>query len=600
MANIKKHLDNIKGALFGKDVRSSIHDGIDAINKEVENTTGRQVDLEKTFDQLVINAGNSNAEIVDARVKSDGTSYLKLGDRLNEVDSQLEHIENNPNDIILYSFFENNSTPTNTNFYISNDGVNLNKINNNYVLDARDPSIIYENGYWLIACTSYNPHDFKIYRSKDFVNWETFEINCNMYNDSNKIWAPEWFKDDNGDLYIIISKQHGNAYDIDEKLIGDFRPYIIKCEDINNLIFGTPRPINLEDSNKIDVHIIKHNNVYNLFIKDEYDKYIEHWTSDDLLSWIKVKDKVSEFGQYVEGTCIVKYNNKFYAYNDSFKDDFGYMYCSVSDDLYNWSERKLVNSSGERLRHGFALNVSDNKAKSILSKFMNFNINSSNKIMRNKIIDLSKYVNEDNEIHDLELIDRAVYRIKNNEEYIIKSVNNKNKATEFYIILSTDSIGSLTFDTDKSIIDLPNGYSYSAQYSDNDVLIRFVYSEYLKRYMPTTVSNSFLVNKNNLQKDCWKKENLTTGTYNPLKVEAGVVYTVAGGNDVVINDVSSLTDGAKIYFMLNSGTTGSITINSGLNISVPGGTFVISKENNNNDCLIEFIKVNGSNFRLRK
>ena len=92
MANIKKHLDNIKGALYGKDVRSSIHDGIDAINKEVESTTGRQVDLESTFDQLVINAGNSNAEIVDARVKADGTSYTKLGDRLNEVDSQLEHI----------------------------------------------------------------------------------------------------------------------------------------------------------------------------------------------------------------------------------------------------------------------------------------------------------------------------------------------------------------------------------------------------------------------------------------------------------------------------------------------------------------------------
>ena len=91
MANIKKHLDNIKGALYGKDVRSSIHDGIDAINKEVENTTGKQVDLESTFDQLVINAGNSNAEIVDARVKADGTSYTKLGDRLNSFDSQLEH-----------------------------------------------------------------------------------------------------------------------------------------------------------------------------------------------------------------------------------------------------------------------------------------------------------------------------------------------------------------------------------------------------------------------------------------------------------------------------------------------------------------------------
>ena len=103
MANIKNELNNIKGALYGKDVRSSIHDGIDAINKEVESTTGRQVDLEKTFDQLVINAGNSNAEIVDARVKSDGTSYPKLGDRLNEVDSQLEHNENSINNLTLYT-----------------------------------------------------------------------------------------------------------------------------------------------------------------------------------------------------------------------------------------------------------------------------------------------------------------------------------------------------------------------------------------------------------------------------------------------------------------------------------------------------------------
>ena len=107
MANIKTHLNNIKGALFGKDVRGSIHDGIDAINKEVEGTTKRQVDLESTFDELIINAGNSNAEIVDARVKSDGTSYSKLGDRLNEVDSQLEHNEK------VLKVFKVNSNETN-------------------------------------------------------------------------------------------------------------------------------------------------------------------------------------------------------------------------------------------------------------------------------------------------------------------------------------------------------------------------------------------------------------------------------------------------------------------------------------------------------
>lgn len=137
MANIKTHLNNIKGALYGKDVRGSIHDGIDAINKEVENTTGRQVDLENTFDQLVINAGNSNAEIVDARVKNDGTSYSKLGDRLDAVDSQLAHKVNidslinidveNIKDIYLYDLKLNNVNPAqcivcddeNENFYVT-------------------------------------------------------------------------------------------------------------------------------------------------------------------------------------------------------------------------------------------------------------------------------------------------------------------------------------------------------------------------------------------------------------------------------------------------------------------------------------------------
>ena len=89
MANIKSYLDNIKNAIYGKDVRVSIYDGISEINKEVENTTTKQVGLENIFDQLIINAGNSNAEIVEARVKSDGTSYPKLRDRLNAIDSQV-------------------------------------------------------------------------------------------------------------------------------------------------------------------------------------------------------------------------------------------------------------------------------------------------------------------------------------------------------------------------------------------------------------------------------------------------------------------------------------------------------------------------------
>ena len=77
MANIKQYLDNILGAILGKDVRKSIHDGIEKINNEVEayrnltnDTKKRQDMLEEKYENQIKNiAGGEyqNAEIVDAR-----------------------------------------------------------------------------------------------------------------------------------------------------------------------------------------------------------------------------------------------------------------------------------------------------------------------------------------------------------------------------------------------------------------------------------------------------------------------------------------------------------------------------------------------------
>ena len=102
MANIKNYIENIRSAIFGKEVRGSLADGLDAINKETENTTSRQKHLENTFDQLIINEGNSNAEIVDARVGENGSSFKKLGDRLDNFDLHLEQ-KINLNEDIFYN-----------------------------------------------------------------------------------------------------------------------------------------------------------------------------------------------------------------------------------------------------------------------------------------------------------------------------------------------------------------------------------------------------------------------------------------------------------------------------------------------------------------
>ncbi|MDU4882685.1 glycosyl hydrolase family 28-related protein [uncultured Clostridium sp.] len=71
--------DKIRRAIFGGEVRDSIADGIEVVEQ-----------LREDYDNQVINAGNSNAEIVDAR-----GGQTKLKDRLDNFDEQLDNIAKN-------------------------------------------------------------------------------------------------------------------------------------------------------------------------------------------------------------------------------------------------------------------------------------------------------------------------------------------------------------------------------------------------------------------------------------------------------------------------------------------------------------------------
>lgn len=123
MAKIQQYLDNIKNALFGREVRSSIHDGIDAINKEVERTTAKQEHLDGTFNQLIINSGTSNAEIVDARVEVDGTQHDKLGDRLDASDKKIDIHFNMPH--VTYFEINESGNPISQNILATHENKSL-------------------------------------------------------------------------------------------------------------------------------------------------------------------------------------------------------------------------------------------------------------------------------------------------------------------------------------------------------------------------------------------------------------------------------------------------------------------------------------------
>lgn len=86
MANINTELEQIRKAVYGREVRGSIANAIELINKEQVNTSTAQTNLDSKFEQLIINAGNSNAEVVAARVKADGTQFSTLSKRLDKGD----------------------------------------------------------------------------------------------------------------------------------------------------------------------------------------------------------------------------------------------------------------------------------------------------------------------------------------------------------------------------------------------------------------------------------------------------------------------------------------------------------------------------------
>lgn len=99
---IQEALNNIKNAVFGRDVRQSIHDGIDTINKEskadmeakqavIDTYTAKQDSLDQKYDRLLDEMSQANpslAEVVDARENEAGTVFTNLRERLNDADQR--------------------------------------------------------------------------------------------------------------------------------------------------------------------------------------------------------------------------------------------------------------------------------------------------------------------------------------------------------------------------------------------------------------------------------------------------------------------------------------------------------------------------------
>ena len=588
--SITNKLNQIKNAIYGKEVRGAIHDAI-----------------KECYDDASVNHDNANMEVKLAR----GT-HNTLNDRLDNADeiqaqtnAQLSQKANfkeiNSNEVLVAPFFKSNSDIS-VDLFMSSDGVKFKKISDLPIYGGRDSSIIYLDGYFYILNTSYNPHDFIVRRSANLRNWQQFDVSCGIYDNQihTKIWAGEWFCDDNGKVYIFISVKNGMATDITNNNIDNFETWMIDC-DLQNMQFTNPRKVALEDRNKIDAFVIKKDGIYIMFIKDEVDKKLEKWTSTDLINWTKELDEVDCFnGDYVEGPSVTKFNGKYYLYVDKFMEPFTYV--SESEDLINFTKAKPINIF-ERNRHATILNVSDKNAKMILNDF----INSNNPQEREytKAINLARLADETKTIEKLVPREGFVYQsFSDDGDIVINNVANENEVSRFFVILRSGFLGSITVKSGGGV-EIPTDLVIKPSLANSDILIEFTYVDFIGKFKITTPINELLFSNQSIR-DGYRRIDLNTisesgSTISNFEPDDGALY-VASGHEVFTIDsiVANMPNGTRFFLgLFSSSSTGKIVLKSGTNLCVPNGEFVISKDNNRNELIYEVVKCADTSFRLR-
>jgi hypothetical protein len=538
-------------------------------------------------------------------------NFQKIDDKAASTDASLAEKasfkDENVSSLYIAPFFRSNSD-TSVDLYASNDGVNFNLVSNMPLFSERDSAIIYRDGYFYVCCTqsvTTPPYEFKIKRSKNLKDWETFNINLGLVNSTYPAcWAPEWFEDDNGKLYVTFSLQVGAN--------NDMRPYIVEVTNLLNLQFGTPTLINIENRNWIDNFIFKNNGTYYLFIKKETEAVISIFTSPDLVSWTKQVDSISSLAG-VEAPSVLKIGSTFYLYvdNPGGQNGANMQYCT-STDLLTWSAPKRLITE-QTTRHGSVYQVKNRDAKTILNDFMSTNT------LNKKLSKSFNYVNLESlasggVISNLNMVNNTVYCIFS-QNITINATSFQDDGTVtpykvyFAIFAAPNSSGSITIKNNNGKIynPLQQDFIMTPANHSNAIL------EFSRPYASSNAEGLRLSSVDIPTINNAIKTNLSTFTRVDLSTlaTAGAVSNLAvadntlyyTGNNITVNSVtlSNLTNGrGRCYFMSYGAATITFKNGSANNIYMPNSTdFVISAANGNNESYVEFVNDLGGLRKVR-
>lgn len=290
---------------------------------------------------------------------------------------------------MLSCYFSDNSLKPH--FFVSKDGLNLNKIDvpyQKFPFDVKDMDIKYHEGLFYLASTYMTENaDMYIGTSTDLIHWVHHYINLGLYDEDNKNrWAPALLFTELGELYVSISKQYDTLLNPTTNTEDPaFDIYLAKCNNLSNLTFDSAKRLVLNgegksaNRNHIDADIIqsKSLNKYVMIVKNEDTKFQEIFTSENLTDWNLIKT-LDVLPKWTEGAFIQELNGTFIITAENYWSDttnkIGKMIMTQTSDFNTFTNLKILNVDNSyaikgKLRHGNSTLIKDNFSKYVISKF---------------------------------------------------------------------------------------------------------------------------------------------------------------------------------------------------------------------------------------
>ncbi|RYL95186.1 hypothetical protein EWI07_03980 [Sporolactobacillus sp. THM7-4] len=216
--------------------------------------------------------------------------------------------------------------------------------------NLRDPSIIFYNHHFYVCYTGRpeNKPGFMVAESPDLIHWDQHYID--IPKEYITTYAPQWFVD--GDkISILLSLTNGiKENDIFNNNILFFKSYIMISKDRSLMNYTLPMPINYsKNDNHIDPCMTKRNGKYYIFVKNEHDRLIDEFVSDQLIGNYSFIQTIN-FGDPVEGPSIIRKNGRYYLFADKYTLNESSLVTSY--DLLTWSKPMKVESTDKvRTQH---------------------------------------------------------------------------------------------------------------------------------------------------------------------------------------------------------------------------------------------------------